>query len=353
MRLATRVIAAAVAAAVSGGLWAIGSPAGAEEPGETTAPVVAAKAWLVVDVSSGAILAAKNPHRRLPPASTLKMLTAVTLLPLLDKAAEYRVRWEDAAVEGSRVGIVPGATYTVDDLFHGLLLPSGNDAAHALAGAAGGMHRTVALMQAEADRLGAIDTTVRNPSGLDAPGQLSSAYDLALIASAGLRREDFRTYVSTLTADFPAGMPRREGQERRSYQIANQNPLLITGYPGVVGVKTGYTTMAGRTFVGAAERDGHLLVVTMLGNAEATETAAARLLDWGFEHVDAEPVGYLVGAARAEDRVLARSSVTAAVGVDDATTSGADLGAGRLLLAALGLLGVVLMALGVRRLRRG
>ena len=211
-------------------------------------------------------------------------------------------------------------------------------------------------MQAEADRLGALDTAVRNPSGLDAPGQVSSAYDLALFARAGLRREDFRTYVSTLTTDFPAEMPRREGQERKSYQISNQNPLLLSGYPGVVGVKTGYTTLAGRTFVGAAERDGHLLLVTLLANVEATETAAARLLDWGFAHLDAEPVGYLVGAARPEDRLVSRNgSPVATVGVDDPATSGPDLalGPGRLLLGALGLLSLALLVLGVRSLRRG
>ncbi|HVQ17515.1 MAG TPA: serine hydrolase, partial [Actinomycetes bacterium] len=151
-------------------------------------PSVAAKAWLIADADTGEVLAAKNAHLPLRPASTLKTLTAVTLLPKLDKQQVYKVKWADAAVEGSAVGIVPGATYTVDDLFYGMLLPSGNDAAHALANAAGGIRKTVNMMKAEATHLNALDTTVRNPSGLDAPHQFTSAYDLALFARAGLQR---------------------------------------------------------------------------------------------------------------------------------------------------------------------
>jgi serine-type D-Ala-D-Ala carboxypeptidase (penicillin-binding protein 5/6) len=349
MLLAVRVLAAAAVLTAVG----TGAVAHADDASLAPAPTVDAKAWLVVDLSNGAILAAKDPHRRLRPASTLKTLTAVTLLPRLDKSAEYRVQWEDAAVEGSAVGIVPGATYTVDDLFYGLFLPSGNDAAHALANAAGGVHHTVQLMQAEAQRLGAADTTVRNPSGLDAPGQLTSAYDLALFAREGLRRADFRRYVSTVSTAFPAEMPRREGQERTTYQIYNQNPLLLSGYRGVVGVKTGYTTLAGRTFVGAAERHGHLLVVTMLANVESTDVAAERLLDWGFAHLDTTPVGYLVGASVPESRVAAPGTYAAAPG--SPTTAGPDLSLelGRAVAVTVVLLGLVALVAGGIALHRG
>jgi D-alanyl-D-alanine carboxypeptidase (penicillin-binding protein 5/6) len=327
---------------------------GAASADETDGPpVVVAKSWLVVDVTTGAILAAKRPHRQLPPASTLKTLTALTLLPRLDKSAEYRVRWEDAAVEGSAVGIVPDATYTVDDLFYGLMLPSGNDAAHALASAAGGMRRTVRMMQDEALRLGAADTVVRNPSGLDAPGQVTSAYDLALIAKAGLARRDFRRYVSTVTTAFPAEMPKRAGKKRATYQIYNQNPLLLHGYRGVVGVKTGYTTLAGRTFVGAANRNGHLLVVTIMDTAEPTELAAERLLGWGFAHVDDDPVGFLVGRADGERPVAVHAvepgSVLAAA---EPATSGADVGLRLTSGLALGLAAALLVVVAAVALQR-
>ncbi|MGH3327235.1 MAG: D-alanyl-D-alanine carboxypeptidase family protein, partial [Streptomycetales bacterium] len=197
-------------------------------------PKVRARAYVVADAGTGAVLAAKNAHRRLRPASTLKMLTAITLLPRIDPGAVYRARRADADVIGSKVGLVPGQRYRVDDLFHGLFLASGNDAAHALATMAGGVGRTVRLMQRQADHLNAHDTTVANTSGLDAKDQFSSAYDLALIARAGLARADFRGYCSTVRAQFP-------GQRGKTYQIQNQNDLLY-GYGGAIGVKTGYTT---------------------------------------------------------------------------------------------------------------
>lgn len=310
MHLLRRVSGSLLAGAIALAGCCLGQPAAAADepyPGQ----LVHGKAWLVVDATSGAILSARNPHRRLRPASTLKTLTALTLLPLLDKSQVYRVQWEDAAVEGSAVGIVPGATYTIDDLFYGLLLPSGNDAAHALASAAGGMKDTVALMQDQAERIGAVDTTVRNSSGLDAPGQLTTAYDLALIAKNALRRSDFVRYVTTATTAFPGQLPKRPDKQRPTYQIYNQNPLVLDGYPGAIGVKTGYTTGAGRTFVGAAERDGHRLIVVMMDYVEATDVAAPRLLDWGFAHLDDDPIGYLVGPRVPEKRLAARIAAPA------------------------------------------
>ena len=251
-----------------------------------TPPKVYAKSWVVADAQTGEILASRNAHRQFKPASALKTLTAITLLPLLDKGDEYKVEWEDAAVEGSAVGIVPGATYTIDDLFYGLMLPSGNDAAHALSNAAGGMDQTVDLMRDVAERLGARDTKVRNPSGLDTPAQVSSAFDLALFAQEGLTRADFRRYVGTVSTSFPAEMP-KHGKKRKSYMIYNQNPLLLDGYRGILGVKTGYTTEAGRTFVAAAERDGRTLIVSLMGIVEASDAASTKLLNWGFERGDA------------------------------------------------------------------
>ncbi|HVQ87076.1 MAG TPA: D-alanyl-D-alanine carboxypeptidase [Actinomycetes bacterium] len=287
-----------------------------------TPPKVLAKSWLIADAETGDVLAAKNPHLRLKPASTLKTLTAVTLLPLLNKHDEYKVQWEDAAVEGSAVGIVPGATYTIDDLFYGMLLPSGNDAAHALANAAGGMNRTVGLMNQEAQTLHASDTTVRNPSGLDAGHQFTSAFDLAIFARAGLQRDDFRRYVGTISTAFPAEMPKKPGDKRKTYQIYNQNPLLLDGYRGAVGVKTGYTTMAGRTFVGAAERGGRTLIVSIMGIAEPTDMAAERLLSWGFDKADRlEPVSSLL-APEGSRTVRTSSSPVASDAVSTPATAG-------------------------------
>jgi D-alanyl-D-alanine carboxypeptidase (penicillin-binding protein 5/6) len=255
-------------------------------------PTVFARAWVVADAATGDVLAAKRPHEQLRPASTLKILSAITLLPRLDLADSYRAQWQDAHVTGSAVGIVPGSRYTVDELFYGLMLPSGNDAARALASANGGYAKTVRQMNETADDLGAADTRAVNPTGLDAPGQHSSAFDLAVFAREGLTDADFRRYVSTVSVPFPAQEPKRD-KRRDTFMIYNQNPLLLDGYRGVLGVKTGYTTEAGRTFVAAARRDGQTLIVSLMGVVEPSETAAAKLLDWGFRHPDTEPIGSL------------------------------------------------------------
>jgi len=268
-------------------------------------PPIHAKAWLVADADTGEVLAAYRAHRRLRPASTLKTLTAITLLPRLDPHQVYRARYADAVVDGSRVGIVPGATYTVDDLFYGMFLPSGNDAAHALARLGGGVRHTVTLMQDMADHLQALDTHVVNPHGLDAPGQVTSAYDLALFARAGLERADFRRYCSTVTYEFPGVRPKKHPNGKRgSYPIYNQNPMLVDGFRGAIGVKTGYTTLAGRTFVGAAQRGGRTLLVSLLGIRDSSAADAEALLTWGFRNRDQiSPVGRLVDPADASGAV--------------------------------------------------
>ena len=150
-------------------------------------------------------------------------------------------------------------------------------------------------MQDVAYSLQADDTVVKNPSGLDADGQLTSAYDLALIARAAMQLEDFRTVTASVSYDFP-GRPAGKGKKRPTYKIYTQNRLLLHGFDGAVGGKTGYTTLAGRTFWGAAERDGHVLAVTLLQVRDRTETAAKALLTWGFANrTKVTPVGTLVG----------------------------------------------------------
>jgi len=204
---------------------------------------------------------------------------------------------------GSAVGIVPGSEYTVDELFYGLMLPSGNDAARALASVNGGLPRTVRQMNAKARKVGALDTTAVNPTGLDAEHQLSSAFDLAVFTREGLRNRDFRRYVSTISTSFPAQEPKRASKKRDSYMIYSQNPLLVNGYRGILGVKTGYTSEAGRTYVAAAERGGRTLIVSLMGIIEPTDVAAERLLEWGWNHGESvEPVGSL------EPTVLPHSS---------------------------------------------
>lgn len=261
-------------------------------------PKLAARAWLIADNDSGDVLASYNAHGALPPASTLKMLFADTVLPRFDHGLKRKVTAEDLAgipAGSSLVGIQAGTTYTVHQLWQGVFLRSGNDAVHVLASMNGGVDRTVALMQARAKDLQANDTHVVSPDGFDHKGQLSSAYDLTLFARAGLKNDDFRGYCGTKVADFPAG-------GGKTFQIQNTDRLLtgqgIAAYEGLIGVKNGYTSNAGNTFTGAATRGGRTLLVTVMhpkAGYEAVYQETAALLDWGFAAADrVRAVGQLV-----------------------------------------------------------
>jgi D-alanyl-D-alanine carboxypeptidase len=252
---------------------------------------LAANGWLVADAGTGDVLAARDPHGRYYPASTLKTLTLLTLAPLLDPATVVEGTVEDESMEGSRVGLVQGGRYPVGLLFQALILQSGNDAANALARAAGGVAVTVAAMNETAEDIGAYDTVAGTPSGLDMAGQSSSPYDLALIFRALLADPVTAAVLTTPLADVPAVEGRSPG-----YQIQNQNPLA--GTPGNLGGKTGFTDAARHTFVTAAERGGRRLVVSVMDTENVPLRAAdqaARLLDWGFALPAAiEGVGRLV-----------------------------------------------------------
>ncbi|WP_399086871.1 D-alanyl-D-alanine carboxypeptidase family protein [Streptomyces sp. BBFR2] len=267
---------------------------------------ISARSWIVSDAESGEVLAAKNPHWRLPPASTLKMLFADTVLPKFPKSEKYKVKPADLADMGagsSLVGIKENLTYTVHDLWLGVFLRSGNDAVHTLAAMNGGTEATVAEMRQRAKDLNAVDTHVVTPDGYDAPGQVSSAYDLSLFARAGLQNADFREYCATATAQFP-GDTDKNGK-RMTFGIQNTNRLLtgapgLKPYPGIAGVKNGYTTHAGNTLTVVAQHGKRKLLVTVMNPAknEANESykESAALFDWGFAAAGkVEPVGRLVG----------------------------------------------------------
>ncbi|MFV8185443.1 D-alanyl-D-alanine carboxypeptidase family protein, partial [Streptomyces sp. AF1B] len=260
---------------------------------------LSANAWLVADCDSGEVLASYGAHRRLAPASTLKMLFADTVLTKFHRSDRHKVTAADLAgipPGSSLVGIKPGITYTVEQLWQGVFLRSGNDAVHVLAHMNGGVAKTVAEMQARAADLQALDTHVVSPDGYDHKGQLSSAYDLTLFARHGLKNADFRAYCHTRTAQFPAG-------GKKTFQIQNTDRLLtgawgVKTYDGLIGVKNGFTSHAGNTFTGAATRDGRTLLVTVMhptSGYNAVYEEAAALLDWGFtKGSSAKAVGTLV-----------------------------------------------------------
>ena len=282
---------------------------------------VPAEAWLVADIDSGDVIASRDPHGRHRPASIIKVLlamAAINELPL-DKVIEGTQ--EDANAEGTKVGVDLGGHYTVNDLLHGLLMHSGNDAAHALAmaiGGSGGQERSdpgiasggqersdpgiamdVAMQKINtlATKLGARDTRVATPSGLDGPGMSTSAYDMGLFYRYAFNNPTFADIVATRTYDFP-GHPAKPGEDadHPRYELENDNKLLLN-YPGAMGGKTGFTDDARQTFVGAANHDGRRLVAILLRGTRdpiAPWEQAAHLLDYGFATKPDTKIGTLI-----------------------------------------------------------
>jgi D-alanyl-D-alanine carboxypeptidase (penicillin-binding protein 5/6) len=251
-------------------------------------PRIPASAWVIADAGTGQVLAAKDPHGLFPPASTLKVLTAISLIPVLSPAAKVTASHWATSVQPNVVGLVQGRKYTVPGLFRALLLISANDAAVALTQATGSYARGMALINDEARWLNADDVVAKTPNGLPAAGQVVSAYDEALIARRALQMPAFMHYDSTLSARF-----RVKGKKKVT--LVNQNNLL-TEYRGGIGGKIGWTEKARATYVGMARRHGETLIVTILHCRSLAEiTSGEKLLNWGFrmDH-RVGPVGTLV-----------------------------------------------------------
>ncbi|MFE3447520.1 D-alanyl-D-alanine carboxypeptidase family protein [Nonomuraea sp. NPDC059194] len=317
--------------------------------GVKTPPKTKATSFVIADAETGKVLAAKNAHGRFLPASTLKTLTALALIPKLDRNLKVKPSRTAVNQEGSAVGLSTKPIYKVDDLFKALMLTSGNDAAMALAEANGGLGATLADMNAEAKRLQANDTVAKTPSGLDKPGQSSSAYDLALIARAGLANPEFRRYVSLKTSRFPA--------PKGYYEIGNHNKLLWR-YKGMVGVKNGWTSKALGSFVGAAKRDGHTIIVTIMRHEGYFWEEVEQLLDWGFAvRGKATPVGTLVDPLPAQPKVeqAKAPAVPAAPAADPVRDTAAEpatgYAIGALVIGAAVLGGAGWLFYGIRRRR--
>lgn len=258
---------------------------------------VSAESWLVADLDTGEIIAARDPHARHRPASVIKVLTAMQAINELPLNKMVEGTQDDANAEGTRVGVDVGGRYTVNDLLHGLLMHSGNDAAHALAAQIGGMDTALQKINVLARKLGGADTRAATPSGLDGPGMSTSAYDIGLFYRYAWENPTFANIVATQKYPFP-GHPAKPGEDadHPGYELENDNQLLYN-YPGALGGKTGYTDDAGQTFVGAAERDGRRLVAVLLRGTRqpiAPWEQAARLLDYGFATPPGTTVGNLV-----------------------------------------------------------
>jgi D-alanyl-D-alanine carboxypeptidase len=237
------------------------------------------RAGLLFSLSTGQVLWERNPLLHLRIASLTKMMTA---LLAVGSPPDTPVLVTKQAVEadGSKVGVLPlGRHVRLESMLYGLLLPSGNDAAIAIAERlAGSVDRFVAQMNAEAAKLGMGCTRYSSPSGYYDLGNFSCPADLAELAHVVLEQPRLASIVRTYSAVLP--FPIKGGK----LYLYNNNPMLIYGYPGATGLKTGYTLAAGRCLVATAERDGVRLGVVLLHSPDPG-TQARQLLDSGFEDV--------------------------------------------------------------------
>jgi D-alanyl-D-alanine carboxypeptidase (penicillin-binding protein 5/6) len=273
-------------------------------------PDVPASAWVIANAGTGQVLAARDPHGEFGPASTLKVLTAVTLIPLLNPGGMVVASSLATSQQPNIAGLITGRAYQVAALFKALLLISANDAAVALTQATGSFARGMALINAEARHLQAYDVVAKLPNGLPARGQETSAYDEALIARQALALPAFMKYDSTLAARF-------EVRPHHIEKLLNQN-YLLTRYRGGIGGKIGWTVSSEATYVGLARRNGVTLIVTVLHCTALQEiTSAEKLLNWGFAmNGKVRPVGTLVpplaaAAAVRQVRSVARQKTVA------------------------------------------
>jgi D-alanyl-D-alanine carboxypeptidase len=238
------------------------------------------RAGVLFNLSTGQVLWQRNPHIHLHIASLTKMMTALLTVTSAPADAPVLVTREAIDQAGSKVGVLPfGKHVRLETMLYGLLLPSGNDAAVALAQhVSGSVSRFVARMNAEAAKLGMGCTRYSSPSGYFNEGDYSCAADLALLAHVDLEQPRIASVVRTYTAALP--FPIKGGK----LYLYNNNPLLIYGYPGLTGLKTGYTEAAGRCLVATAERHGVRLGVVLLHSPDPG-TQASYLLNHGFQDV--------------------------------------------------------------------
>jgi D-alanyl-D-alanine carboxypeptidase (penicillin-binding protein 5/6) len=254
------------------------SPAGAQTPPPPGAPYPA-KAYIVVDADTGKVLDALDEHEALPPASTTKLMTALVATEKLTREATFTVGAAAAAQPAMRIGMVAGEQWSLATAMHSLMMVSANDAAYALAEAASGTLGAFADdMTNAAVRYGMEDSRFADPAGFDdsaafGGGSRVSAYDLAIAARNVLAVPDLAGMAATTRYRF-------DGPDGKSHVLYNHNKLLAR-YAGATGLKTGYTALAGHTFVGTATRDGRTMIAVVL-NADDTYGIASALMDKGF-----------------------------------------------------------------------
>jgi len=280
------------------------------------APSIAAKSWLLLDATSGQVIAAQDPNARIEPASLTKIMTAyVTFQAIRDKklALNTMVNVSPRAWKvdssSSKMFIDPATPVSVDDLLHGLMIQSGNDAAVALAEAVAGDEATfVVLMNREAQRMGMKNSKFANPHGLPSPDNFSTAQDLATLATNVIR-------------DFPEFYKIDSVKQFTYNKITQQNRnRLLWLDPTVDGMKTGHTESSGYSMIASARRPNgtsgqrRLISVVSGASSDGVRTQESqKLLNWGFQNFDTVKL-YSKGQAIATPEVWKGSQSTVKIG---------------------------------------
>ena len=235
-------------------------------------PVIKAAALYMVELQSGQVLLEKNATRRLPPASLTKIMTALVALESAPLQEVVKIDGR-ALVHHSAYNFLPGEEFLLRDLVTAMLVASANDACEAIAWHIGGDdNRFVAKMNKRARELGLKDTNFANPCGFDAPGHYSTAADLAKLTEQALQQPFFSMMVRTLVRDISTV------NGTRQLSLHSTNELLVD--PEVNGVKTGYTSKAGRCLIASMFKDGHRLLLVGLNIMDQWKQATS-LLHYG------------------------------------------------------------------------
>jgi D-alanyl-D-alanine carboxypeptidase (penicillin-binding protein 5/6) len=250
-----------------------------------------ARSALLIDANTGDVLYQKEPDLRLPPASTTKVLTAIlTLESGRGLRQSLTVSKNATRVPASKLYLRPGQTLTIEDLLYGILLSSANDASVVLAeGIGGSVERFADMMTKRAHEIGAVNSHFANPHGLTAPDHYSTARDLTTLFRYAMRNLTFREIVQTKISSVSSTSRVKRKTVARRISVRNHNRLLWN-FDGAVGGKTGYTFAAQKCFVGAVQRNGHTIIVSILGSRDLWGDTT-KLLEYGFDRYDTLQAG--------------------------------------------------------------
>jgi len=245
-----------------------------EKFGTNNEPEISGESALLVEINSGQIIYEKNSTKRMKIASLAKIMTFVVALEHKEVVDEILVSQKAANIGEDSMGISEGESYSLEELLYGLVLNSGNDAAYAIAeGVAGDSGTFVKWINMKAKELGLTDTYFADPSGLD-NDSYSTAVDLVKLARFAMQKEEFRKIVGTVSIELPYS-------EKHKYSYLVNQTNLLTTYPGVAGIKTGYTEEAGYCLVSYAKNEGKELIGVVL-NSENRKFDMIWMLDHGF-----------------------------------------------------------------------